>query len=51
MRDAKNKLLQILNFFRSVQKRIVLELKEFARREVINNQVKIKPPEEAFYIS
>tara|TARA_B110000285_G_C15077250_1_gene591461 strand:- start:1062 stop:1184 length:123 start_codon:yes stop_codon:yes gene_type:complete len=40
-----------LNFFRSVQKRIVLELKEFARREVINNQVKIKPPEEAFYIS
>jgi hypothetical protein len=51
MRDAKNKLLQILNFFRSVQKRVVLELKEFARREVINNQVKIKPPEEAFYIS
>jgi len=51
MRDAKNKLLQILNFFRSVQKRIVLELKEFARREVINNQVRIKPPEEAFYIS
>lgn len=50
MRDAKNRLLQILNFYRSIQKRIVLELKEFARREVVNNQVKLRPPEEAFYI-
>jgi len=50
MRDSKTRLLKILNFYRSVQKRIVLELKEFSRREVVNNQVKTKAPEEAFYV-
>jgi hypothetical protein len=51
IRDSKNRLLKILNFYRSIQKRIVLELKEFSRREIINNHVKHQPPEEAFYLS
>ena len=50
IRQNKNRLLKILNFYRSVQKRVVLELKEFSRREVLNNDVKVKPPEEAFYV-
>lgn len=37
LRDSKTRLLKIFNFFRSIQKRIVLELKEFSRREVVNN--------------
>ena len=35
IRDTKNKLLYTLNFFRAVQKRLALELQEFAGREVV----------------
>ena len=35
IRDTKNKLLYTLNFFRAVQKRLALELQEFAGREIV----------------
>ena len=35
IRDTKNKLLYTLNFFRAVQKRLTLDLQEFAGREVV----------------
>jgi hypothetical protein len=44
MRDNKTKLLYVLNFFRSVQKRITLELREFAGQEVVSQNVDVKPP-------
>jgi hypothetical protein len=50
MRDSKSKLLKIFNFYRSIQKRITLELKEFSRREVVNNHTKVDPPEESYYM-
>ena len=50
MRDCKNRILNIINFYRSIQKRVVLELREFSGREVLNNKVKIKPPHESYYI-
>ena len=49
MRDNKNKILKIFNFYRSIQKRIVLELREFSGREAVNNHVRQKPPEESYY--
>jgi len=50
MRDNKNRLLKVLNFYRSVQKRMVLESQDFARREAVNNHVKVRLPQEAFYV-
>ena len=50
IRDSKNRLLHILNFYRSIQKRVVLELQEFSGREVLNNQVKVNMPHESYYI-
>ena len=50
MRDNKNKILKVLNFYRSVQKRITMELREFSGREVVNNQVRQKPSEESYYL-
>lgn len=50
MRNSKDRLLKILNFYRSVQKRIYLELQSFAMKEAINNNIKIKIPEEAYYM-
>lgn len=50
MRDNKNKLLKVLNFYRSIQKRIVLELREFSGREAVNNKVRQKAPEESYYL-
>ena len=44
MRDLKNRLLKVLNFYRSVQKRIDFELREFSQREAVNNHVKIRIP-------
>ena len=40
MRNNKNKLLKVLNFYRSIQKRVVLELREFSGREAVNNKVR-----------
>lgn len=51
MRDCKNRLQKILNFYRSIQKRIVLEAQEFARREAVNNHTKIRIPQETFYVN
>ena len=50
LRDGKIRLLRILNFYRSVQKRIVLELRDFSNREVLNNTAKMTYPHESFYI-
>lgn len=44
MRSNKDKLLRILNFYRSIQKRITLELRDFAAREVVNDKVRVKIP-------
>lgn len=44
MRDLKNRLLKVLNFYRSVQKRIAFELREFSQREAVNNDVKVRIP-------
>ena len=49
-KDTKTKLLYTLNFFRAVQKRIALDLREFAGREVVSQNVDNKPPYEATYI-
>ena len=40
MRNNKNKLHKVLNFYRSIQKRVVLELREFSGREAVNNKVR-----------
>ena len=50
MRDSKNRILKILNFYRSIQKRLVLDARDFARREAVNSNVKVRLPQEAFYI-
>ena len=50
IRDTKTKLIYALNFFRAVQKRIALDLREFAGREIISQNVEVKPPQEATYI-
>ena len=36
-RDAKTKILYVLNFYRSIQKRIALDLREFGSRERIDS--------------
>jgi hypothetical protein len=51
MRDKKNSLLKILNFYRSIQKRISYELMEFAGRETLDTSSKVLAPEEAKYIN
>ena len=50
LRDNKNRLLKVLNFYRSVQKRITLELQEFSGREAVNNDVKVSTPAESYYL-
>ena len=37
-RDAKSKLLMCLNYFRSVQKRIAFDLREFATRDRVDGE-------------
>lgn len=44
MRDSKNRILKILNFYRSIQKRLVLDARDFARREAVNSNVKVRLP-------
>jgi hypothetical protein len=44
IRDTKTKLLYTLNFFRAIQKRLALDLREFAGRDIVSSQVDIKPP-------
>lgn len=44
MKDTKTKLLYVLNFFRAIQKRITLDLREFAGREIVSENVDIKSP-------
>ena len=44
MRDTKTKLLYVLNFFRSIQKRLALDLREFAGREIVSQNVNIMSP-------
>lgn len=48
-RDNKIKLLYGLNYFRSIQKRLMLDLREFGTRERVLGDVglPIKPPQEA----
>lgn len=48
-RDNKTKILYMLNYFRAVQKRLMLDLREFGTRERVLGDVAhpIKPPEEA----
>jgi hypothetical protein len=50
IRDTKTKLLYVLNFFRAIQKRMALDLREFAGHEVISTDVDVKAPYEATYI-
>lgn len=50
MRQTKNRLLKILNFYRSLQKRIAQELQEFAGREAVNADVKVRLPQEAYQV-
>ena len=50
-RDTKTKLLYVLNFYRSVQKRIALELREFCGREVSSQNIDLSAPQEATYAS
>ena len=38
-RDAKTKLLYSLNYFRSIQKRLMLDLREFGTRERVLGDV------------
>ncbi|CDW75700.1 UNKNOWN [Stylonychia lemnae] len=49
IRDTKTKLLYALNFFRAVQKRLTLDLREFVGREVVSQNVDSQPPQEAIY--
>ena len=48
-RDNKLKIIYTLNYFRAVQKRLMLDLREFGTRERVLGDVvpPIKPPEEA----
>lgn len=45
-RDHKTKLLYTLNAFRSIQKRIALELRELSTRDRVNFDVNIVTPKE-----
>ena len=50
MKDTKTKLLYVLNFFRSIQKRLTLELREFSGKEVNPQNIILIPPQEATYM-
>ena len=44
MKDTKTKLLYVLNFFRSIQKRMCLDLREFSGKEIVNDSIQAVPP-------
>jgi hypothetical protein len=48
-RDNKTKIIYMMNYFRSIQKRLTLDLREFGTRERVVGDVvdPIKAPEEA----
>ena len=50
MKDTKTKLLYVLNFFRSIQKRMCLDLREFSGKEIVNDSIQAVPPQEATYL-
>ena len=50
IRDTKTKVLYTLNFFRAVQKRLALDLREYADKEIVSPSVDIQAPQEASYI-
>ena len=43
-RDYKIRLLHVLNYFRSIQKRLAFDVSEFYTREKANGDVSIVPP-------
>jgi len=42
-RDCKTKILYTLNYFRSIQKRIAIDLREFGTRERMDTHMKSDP--------
>ena len=50
-RDTKIKLLHTLNYFRSVQKRLTLDLREFATRDRVMGNMEYVLPKDATRVS
>ena len=50
-RESKNKLLYTLNCFRSIQKRITLDLREFGTRDRVMGDINTVKPMERQYVA